>query len=82
MEFIEQGSVVMLTSGITTSTGMLPMLSSAAVSVANITTQLAGLPESGHHLLIISEPKRCPSILTTFKNSLSFDLKYTLFSST
>ena len=49
MVFVEVSSVMAETTGVTPTTGMLPVLANTAVSVGHMTTQLSGLLLVGSH---------------------------------
>ena len=49
MVFVEVGSVMAETTGVTPTTGMLPVLANTAMSVGHMTTQLSGLLLVGSH---------------------------------
>ena len=57
MVFVEVSSVMAETTGVTPTTGMLPVLANSAMSVGHMTTQLSGL------LLVGSHPARQNSLL-------------------
>ena len=49
MVFVEVSSVMAETTGVTPTTGMLPVLANTAMSVGHMTTQLSGLLLVGSH---------------------------------
>lgn len=49
MELIHVGSVVVLTTGETSTTGMLPVLTDTTVTGRNVTSVLSSVGESGRH---------------------------------
>ncbi len=58
MVLVEVDSVMMLTTGITTTSGMLPVLANTTMSMGHVSSQLPGLLQSGGHFL--------PEILVNF----------------
>jgi hypothetical protein len=50
MVLVDVGPVVVLTTGHTTTTGMLPVLADTTVTGGNVAAMLAGLRQSGRHI--------------------------------
>lgn len=50
---VEVGSVVVLTSGHTTTTGVLSVLSDTSVTVGDVSSELSGLSSSGRHYVVV-----------------------------
>lgn len=53
-DLVEVSPVVVLTTGETTTTGMLPVFTDTTVTGGNVTSVLAGVGESGRHLSVVS----------------------------